>query len=100
MFVFVFYGIVVTEFKDLDTVTKTVSVPTTFTQVPAETDTSCSLKGIGESRNSEIVKQHKIDHIWCTKRTEVLQKSEGALTQTQDLYLQCNKIIYKVENKV
>lgn len=46
MLVCIFYMTVVTEFKGyLDTVTRTVCVPTTFVQIPPETDTCWSLRG-------------------------------------------------------
>ena len=104
MFVCIIYGTVVTEteFKgDFDTVTRTACVPTTF----AQRQTPAGLwGGMGEPRNSEIVKQHSSDHtVWCTNGTEVIW-GQGVpwhrheICTCKHLHLQCNKIIYKVTN--
>ena len=51
---------------------KTLCVPTTFAQIHL-----LVFQGVmGESGNSEIVKHHRNDHVWCTKGTEVIQRSE------------------------
>lgn len=68
-----FYGTVMSKFKgNLDTVTRTVCVLTTWSWSPADL-----WMVLGESQNSELEPQHSFGNASCTYGTEVIQRSEN-----------------------
>jgi len=82
MFVCIFYWTVVPEFKgDLDTHTRTVCVPTTFAQVPPETDRSLTVHLETVNSNRTALEGSSMVHKGNRSHPEARDK-------TQDLYLQ------------